>query len=88
MSELLTTRNRLNKYLVRLVVMSIENIWQKHLSKHYAKKMNCYCRFYPTCSEYAAQSFDKFGLWKGFKKSVDRVKRCNFYNTDSCVDLP
>jgi len=35
------------------------------------------CRFDPTCSEYAIQSIDKYGLTKGFILSIKRVLRCH-----------
>ncbi|MEO0107910.1 MAG: membrane protein insertion efficiency factor YidD [candidate division WOR-3 bacterium] len=35
------------------------------------------CRFYPTCSEYAAQSIERYGLLKGILRSTVRVMRCN-----------
>jgi hypothetical protein len=38
------------------------------------------CRFYPSCSEYSAQAFAKYGLLKGFVKSVWRILRCNPFN--------
>lgn len=38
------------------------------------------CRFYPTCSEYAVQSFAKYGVIKGFIKSLWRILRCNPFN--------
>jgi uncharacterized protein len=34
------------------------------------------CRFYPTCSEYAAQAFHKYGVFKGGAKAVWRILRC------------
>lgn len=38
------------------------------------------CRFYPTCSEYAMQSVDKYGVLKGSIKSIYRILRCNPFN--------
>lgn len=38
------------------------------------------CRFYPSCSEYAIESFRKFGMIKGGAKSVWRILRCNPFN--------
>ncbi|MCL6583974.1 MAG: membrane protein insertion efficiency factor YidD [bacterium] len=35
------------------------------------------CRFYPSCSEYAVESIQKFGLWIGLVKSMRRVLRCH-----------
>lgn len=36
-----------------------------------------YCRFHPTCSEYAVQAIGKYGLIKGFSKSILRLLRCH-----------
>ncbi len=36
-----------------------------------------FCRFYPTCSEYAINAFSKYGVIKGFLFSVLRIVRCN-----------
>ena len=35
------------------------------------------CRFTPTCSHYALQAFQKYGLFKGFWLSVKRISRCH-----------
>jgi len=35
------------------------------------------CRFYPSCSQYAHQAIDRYGLIKGTLKSVWRILRCN-----------
>ena len=36
-----------------------------------------HCKFYPTCSEYAIQAFEKYGFIKGFVLSAIRILRCN-----------
>ncbi|MBU4293871.1 MAG: membrane protein insertion efficiency factor YidD [Actinobacteria bacterium] len=38
------------------------------------------CRFYPTCSEYAAKAIGKYGVLKGSIKSIYRIFRCNPFN--------
>ncbi|MCL5031185.1 MAG: membrane protein insertion efficiency factor YidD [Bacteroidetes bacterium] len=38
------------------------------------------CRFYPTCSEYAVQAFQKYGVFKGGTKAAWRILRCNPFN--------
>lgn len=38
------------------------------------------CRFYPTCSEYAIEAIDRFGVLKGSIKSIYRILRCNPFN--------
>jgi putative membrane protein insertion efficiency factor len=35
------------------------------------------CRFYPTCSEYSAQSIKKYGVLKGIALSVRRLFKCH-----------
>ena len=35
------------------------------------------CRFEPSCSEYMLMSIEKYGLIKGLKKGICRLKRCN-----------
>ena len=35
------------------------------------------CRFTPSCSNYALQAFQKYGLFRGFWLSVKRISRCH-----------
>lgn len=35
------------------------------------------CRFYPTCSEYTIQALKKYGIIKGFWKSMKRILKCH-----------
>ncbi len=34
------------------------------------------CRFTPTCSEYMIEAIEKFGIKKGIKLGLKRIKRC------------
>lgn len=38
------------------------------------------CRFYPTCSDYAIQAIEKYGVIKGGFKAVCRIARCHPFN--------
>lgn len=38
---------------------------------------NGYCKYYPSCSEYGYQSFDKHGIFKGAFLTTWRILRCN-----------
>lgn len=40
-------------------------------------KMRPVCRFYPTCSQYAIEAIEKYGVRKGSLMSVNRILRCN-----------
>jgi putative membrane protein insertion efficiency factor len=35
------------------------------------------CRFYPSCSQYAAQSIAKYGAWRGSVRMIVRISRCH-----------
>ena len=37
------------------------------------------CRYYPTCSHYAVEAFEKLPWWRALPKSVWRILRCNPY---------
>lgn len=58
---------------MRHIFIFIIKIYQKFISP----LLPASCRFYPTCSEYAVQAFQKYGAFKGFYKSVWRILRCN-----------
>jgi putative membrane protein insertion efficiency factor len=38
------------------------------------------CRFYPSCSVYAAQAVEKHGVAKGLWLGLRRLSRCNPWN--------
>ncbi|MFA5479115.1 MAG: membrane protein insertion efficiency factor YidD [Candidatus Muiribacteriota bacterium] len=62
----------MNKYLSNFIILLI-NIYKKLLSPYLG---NC-CRFYPSCSDYAIESINKYGFIKGILKSTLRILRCN-----------
>jgi len=68
----------------RLIVIKIIKIYQKTLSfDHGFFKFLYpygYCRFTPTCSDYAIQAIEKYGIFKGGIKAFYRVMRCNPFN--------
>ena len=36
-----------------------------------------YCRYYPTCSDYAIEAIGTYGVFKGTLLSICRIIRCN-----------
>lgn len=48
--------------------------YQKYLSP---LKRSPTCRFYPTCSAYAIEAFEKRGFFVGMILTVYRILRCN-----------
>lgn len=69
----------MKKFLIRAV-----RLYQRYVSQ---LKPRPTCRFYPTCSEYAALAIDKHGAVKGLAMSMWRVLRCNPWNPGG-VDWP
>lgn len=53
------------------LLLSPDHSWLK------AKYPYGYCRFYPSCSEYAKQAIIKFGLLKATWLSVKRLLKCH-----------
>lgn len=38
------------------------------------------CRFYPTCSQYALEAIEKYGVVVGGTKAIKRILRCHPFN--------
>ncbi len=58
-----------------LLVLLIK-FYQKFISP--LKKPSC--RFYPTCSQYAVESINKYGSVKGVILAVKRILKCHPFN--------
>lgn len=73
------------KFYPRYIAVKILEIYQKTLSfDHGIFKFlypNGFCRFRPTCSNYAIEAFKKYGFIKGGGKAIWRVLRCNPFNS-------
>ncbi|HUH37162.1 MAG TPA: membrane protein insertion efficiency factor YidD [Spongiibacteraceae bacterium] len=35
------------------------------------------CNFDPSCSDYARQAIERFGVWRGARLAFQRLRRCN-----------
>jgi hypothetical protein len=46
------------------------------------------CRHLPTCSDYADQALDRFGLWAGGWMTLARVLRCQPWGTSGLDFVP
>lgn len=38
------------------------------------------CRFHPTCSDYAQQAFERYGVLRGFWLTIKRLVKCHPYH--------
>ncbi len=46
------------------------------------------CKYVPTCSEYALQAIEVYGLWKGGRLAVWRILRCNPFSKGGFDPVP
>lgn len=58
--------------------------YQKYISPFTPRS----CRFYPTCSDYAFQSIQKFGVIKGSFYAFFRILRCNPFSKGGYDPIP
>jgi hypothetical protein len=56
----------------KLLIAAI-NGYKKFISPCIARR----CRYTPTCSEYAAEALERFGILRGIILSAWRILRCN-----------
>jgi putative membrane protein insertion efficiency factor len=58
---------------IRLVVLIPLRAYQRLLSPVFGTR----CKYHPSCSEYAAQSIERFGILRGLVLAGWRLLRCN-----------
>ena len=58
-----------------LVIGSIR-VYQQTLSRMLPPS----CRFYPSCSQYAVEAVDRYGVAKGLWLAAKRMSRCHPFN--------
>ena len=47
-----------------------------------------FCRFYPSCSEYARQSVERFGVFRGGYRGIRRVFHCHPWHPGGYDPVP
>ncbi|WP_026691793.1 membrane protein insertion efficiency factor YidD [Alteribacter aurantiacus] len=52
--------------------IGIIRLYQKYISRFTPPS----CRFYPTCSQYGIEAYQRFGVWKGTWLTVKRIVKC------------
>ncbi len=69
-------KNRLAKKLIRL--------YQKGISANTGPK----CKYYPTCSNYALEAYEKFNFFKATFLTIWRLLRCNPFSKGGYDPVP
>ena len=58
---------------VRRLLIGMVRFYQRAISP----LLGSNCRFSPTCSQYAIEAIEKYGVIRGIWKSVKRIARCH-----------
>lgn len=58
---------------MKKLIIKVIRFYQKKISPLSGPQ----CRYYPTCSQYALEAVERFGVIKGSFLSVLRLLRCN-----------
>ncbi|MGE5553850.1 MAG: membrane protein insertion efficiency factor YidD [Betaproteobacteria bacterium] len=56
-----------------IIVVGAIRLYQRSVSPLLPR----HCRYYPTCSQYAAEAIGRHGIWRGGYLSVRRLLRCH-----------
>ncbi|MDR1983122.1 MAG: membrane protein insertion efficiency factor YidD [Holosporaceae bacterium] len=68
---------------MQTILIFLIRIYQKTISSYWKTS----CKFYPSCSEYAIISINKYGSFRGCLKTVFRLLRCNPFSNGG-IDFP
>jgi putative membrane protein insertion efficiency factor len=73
----------MRKLMILFVTKSIR-FYQLAISPHFPPK----CRYVPTCSNYAYEAVQKYGLCHGFFLALKRLLRCHPFHQGGYDPLP
>lgn len=79
------------KITLKILVLQLIKIYQKTLSPDHGlfSQVTVYaCCFKPTCSEYAYQAIDKYGIIKGGWMGIKRIFRCHPFSSGGHDPVP
>ena len=70
---------------MKRILLSLIRFYQRHISPAFPAR----CRFSPTCSAYAYEAINKYGVFKGGYLALRRLLRCHpFYKGDWYDPVP
>ena len=68
---------------MKKVLISLINLYQKMpLASHNS------CRFTPTCSNYAKESIERYGAFRGSIMAIKRILKCNPFGPSGYDPVP
>ncbi|MBS4959504.1 MAG: membrane protein insertion efficiency factor YidD [Clostridiales bacterium] len=69
---------------MRRIFLYMIRFYQKAISPYLGKN----CRFIPTCSQYAYEALEKYGVIKGGYLAVRRILRCHPFSKGGYDPVP
>lgn len=70
---------------MRKLCIKMIHLYQKYISPW---KSYGHCKYYPTCSNYAIEAYQKYGFFKGTALTVWRILRCNPFSKGGYDPVP
>lgn len=71
--------------MIKKFVIKMIHFYQKAISPY---KSRAYCNFYPTCSHYAVEAIERYGVIRGGILAIKRILRCNPFNKGGYDPVP
>lgn len=71
--------------MMKKVLLKLILFYRRNISPY---KGGASCRFIPTCSQYAYEAIEKYGILKGGALSVWRILRCNPFGKGGYDPVP
>lgn len=70
--------------MMKFLILKFIKLYQNYLSPLLGPS----CRFHPTCSEYALQAIESFGVIKGGFLAIKRILKCNPWGGNGFDPIP
>lgn len=70
---------------MKRIFIGLIRFYQRYLS---CLKRNGTCKYFPTCSQYAIEALEKYGIFKGGALAVWRILRCNPFSKGGYDPVP
>ncbi|MGN0395545.1 MAG: membrane protein insertion efficiency factor YidD [Coprococcus sp.] len=70
---------------MKRIFISLIRFYQRYVS---VLKGHSTCKYFPTCSQYAIEALEKYGVFKGGALAVWRILRCNPFSKGGYDPVP
>lgn len=79
--------------MFKKIVLGLIKIYQRTLSPDHGPLRHAFscggvCRYWPTCSAYAYEAIDRYGVRKGTMMAISRAGRCHPWGSEGYDPVP